>query len=665
MAAAALALGGASAFATASSDELAELSLEQLMSVKIASVSGASKFEQKVTRAPSSVTIVTADEIANFGHRTLGEVLASVRGLYVSNDSNYIYLGIRGFLRPGDYDSRKLVLIDGHRMNENIFDSTELSQGTLDVGLIDRVEIIRGPSSSVYGSSAFNGVLNIVTRRGRQLDGGEISTEFGSFGATKARVSYGKLFKNELELLISATRYQSDGRGAIYYPEFDQRISDNPRARNDGVAQNADSEDAKKLFGSIKYRDLTVTAYYAARDKQVPTASFDTLFNDPRETTYDARGYVDVRYDREVTPQLHLQGRAAYDSYAYRGDYPFPSEPGAASPTYVNHDDTLGEWLSLEGQATATLAGKHTFLAGAEVRQNLHQNQYSYDLVEPRIYNVADERDSRIFGAYAQGEIALHRDVLLNAGLRYDHYTDSFGGTFNPRVALIYDPVAGTTIKALYGTAYRAPNPYERFYYPPPAPIELRPEKIHSYELALDQYFAGDSRASVSVYRYSVHDLISQVPLPAGDFYFDNMRLYSATGVELEFEGRSAHGTHLRTSYAFERGRDHVNDREMSNSPRHLAKLNLAQPLLHDRLTAGLELQYMGSVRTYTGTATDDFLLTNLTFRLLHLPGGLELSASIYNLFDTAYGYVGAEEHAQRTIPQKGRNFRLKATLRF
>src|SRR5687767_3780455 len=96
------------------SADLAELSLEQLMEVRIEKVFGASKYEQKVTRAPASVTIVTADEIKTFGHRSLADGLRKVPGLFVSNDRNYAYLGIRGFAQPGDYNTRVLVLIDGH-----------------------------------------------------------------------------------------------------------------------------------------------------------------------------------------------------------------------------------------------------------------------------------------------------------------------------------------------------------------------------------------------------------------------------------------------------------------------------------------------------------------------------------------------------------------------
>src|SRR6187200_3339680 len=101
--------------------DLSKLSLEQLVDLKIDSVYGASAYLQKVTEGPSSVTIVTAEQIRRYGFRTLADVLRSVRGFYVTYDRNYSYVGVRGFSRPGDYNARILLLIDGHRLNDNVF----------------------------------------------------------------------------------------------------------------------------------------------------------------------------------------------------------------------------------------------------------------------------------------------------------------------------------------------------------------------------------------------------------------------------------------------------------------------------------------------------------------------------------------------------------------
>ena len=109
-----------------SREDLFEMSLEELMDVRIDTVYGASRYEQKVIEAPSSITIITADEIRLYGHRTLADILRSVRGFYTNYDRNYHYLGVRGFSRPGDYNARVVFLIDGHQITENVGDSNPI-----------------------------------------------------------------------------------------------------------------------------------------------------------------------------------------------------------------------------------------------------------------------------------------------------------------------------------------------------------------------------------------------------------------------------------------------------------------------------------------------------------------------------------------------------------
>jgi len=179
---------------------------EAMLFEEIPSVFGASKYEQKVTEAPASVSIVTAEEIARYGYRTLADILQSLRGFYVSNDRNYQYSGVRGFGRPGDYNNRLLLLIDGHRANDNVYNSAYIGhEFPVDVDLIDRVEVIRGPSSSIYGTSAFFGVINVITKRGRDYQGVEVSSEAGNYDAYNGRLSYGDRYGSGFELLVSGT----------------------------------------------------------------------------------------------------------------------------------------------------------------------------------------------------------------------------------------------------------------------------------------------------------------------------------------------------------------------------------------------------------------------------------------------------------------------------
>ncbi len=135
---------------------LVGLSLEELTATKVDTVYAASKYEQKTTEAPSSVSIITQDEIQRYGHRTLADVLQSVQGFHVSNDRNYAFLGARG-ISLGDFNSRVLLLVDGHRVNNNLTDGAFIDTAfLLDVDLIDRVEIIRGPGTTVAIEASTN-----------------------------------------------------------------------------------------------------------------------------------------------------------------------------------------------------------------------------------------------------------------------------------------------------------------------------------------------------------------------------------------------------------------------------------------------------------------------------------------------------------------------------
>ena len=128
---------------------------------------------------------------------------------------------------------------------------------------------------------------------------------------------------------------------------------------------------------------------------------------------------------------------------------------------------------------------------------------------------------------------------MLTAGLRFDRYFDNFGSTLNPRMGLIYSPSPTATLKALYGQAFRAPNPFERFYNPEQVnQPELNPETIKTYELVYEQYFGHRYRVGAAAYYYDVNELITQTQTELGDQYFANLDEVRANGIELEAEGR-------------------------------------------------------------------------------------------------------------------------------
>ncbi len=633
---------------------------EDIFLEEIPSVYSASKYAQKVTEAPSSITIITSDEIKKYGYRTFADVLQNVNGFFVTYDRNYSYLGVRGFNRPGDYNSRILLLIDGHRLNDNQYDQAGLgTEAVLDVDLIDRVEIIRGPSSSLYGTNAFFGVINVITKRGRDIKGTELSTEIGSFNSYKGRVTYGNRFQNGLEVLFSASFYDSHGHHRLFFKEF------NSPATNNGIARNGDDDRFPYFFAKVSFADLTLQSGFLSRNKGYPTATYGTVFNTTRNRTVDEHGYIDLKYEHDFSQSLNLTTRLYYDRFYYRGDYLYNPDPADNRVRVLNQDHNIGEWWGAETKLTKRLWQRHKVTVGAEYQDNFRQDMRNSD-DNPFSLNLDTHKHSRNWALYFQDEVTLLDNLLFNAGIRYDYY-DSFGGTLNPRLALIYN-LKQTTVKLLYGEAFRAPSVYEKFYVGTgfKANANLKPESITTYEVVVDHYLTKYLQASAAGYYYTIKGLITQTPDPQDDLLvFRNDESIKAKGLELALDGKWASGWEGRLGYAIQKTEDGMTGKRLTNSPQHMVKFNLIVPLIHDKLFAGIESRYMSARRTLSGKTASDYFLTNFTLFSQNLLRGVELSGSIYNLFDQRYGDPGSGEHRQEIIEQDGRTFWIKLKYGF
>jgi len=631
--------------------DLTALPLEVLMEMEVPKVYGASKFEQKATEAPSSVTVVSSDEIKRYGHRTLADVLQSVQGFHVSYDRNYAFLGARG-ISLGDFNSRILLLVDGHRVNNNLTDGAFIgTEFTLDVDLIDRVEVIRGPGSVLYGNNAFFGVINVITRQGKQLNGAEVSDEYASFDTYKDRGTYGKLFANGVQVLVSGTYYDSAGPEELYYREF------NTPAQNHGVARRLDDDAFGSFFGSLSYRDFTLEGAFSSREKGNPTAQFITTFNDPRLRTTDERSYASLKYAHSFPEVVDVTAQVYYDRSDFEIGYPV----GDPVATAFFREQQTGEWWGAEVQLNKRLWNRHTLTLGAEYRDDFHQEQRVFDQTATYTDN---HRDRQSHGVYAQGEFAVRTNLHFNGGVRYDQYGD-FDPAFDPRLALIYNPFEKSTIKALYGTAFRAPNFLELS---DPRFQDIRPEEITAYELVYEQEIGRNLRSSVSGFVNQMDDLIV---LENGAFTNFNAE---TRGIELALQGFWTNGIRGRLSYSFQETENRSTGGGVPDSPAHLVKFNVSVPLIRDKVFAGLEYQYTSSrdtLRTTTAGATlpgaeaAGYGVVNLTLFSQNLVKNLEFSASVYNLLDCKYTDPASRFHLQDNIERDGRSFRLKLTCRF
>ena len=649
--------------AMAVSTELSEKSLEELMNIEVQKVTTASKFEQKVTEAPSSVSIVTADDIRQYGYRTLADVLKSVRGFSVTYDRNYAYLGVRGFGRPGDYNTRILLLVDGHPLNDAVYNTAAIgTEFVLDIDLIDRIEISRGPSSSLYGSSAFFGVINVITKNGQDVGGLELAAEASSYHARKGRITTGAAYTAGTQVIMSETAASSQGRD-LYFPDYDDPTT------NNGRAIKADADRWRSAFVKAASGDFALQGGYSLRDKTIPTAPYGTVFNTSKTFTTDEARYAELRYNHSINSRSDMSARLSYDEYRYAGDYLYDVSVAPDTPLMlVNKDDVIGRWLSGEVRSTLmTSAGKLIF--GAACKNNINQNQLNYDS-NPYFLRLADRSHSFEWAVFGQDEVHVTDSLIINAGIRYDHY-ETFGGTTNPRIGFLYYPGANSALKLLYGRAFRAPNAYELYYndgslYSKANP-DLQPETITTYEAVYEHYLSSSVRSAISVYHYAIKDLITLQTDPADSLLvYNNIRSIRANGVELEFEGKSSNGMRGIASAAFQRTDDAQTHEVLTNSARILAKLNLSVPLASERIRAGIEEQYVSRRRTIGNNYVDGFYLTNITLMAQKVVQGLDLSFSVSNVFDKSYRDPASEEHVPLdSIAQDGRTYRVKVSALF
>ncbi|MCW8933911.1 MAG: TonB-dependent receptor [Gammaproteobacteria bacterium] len=640
--------------------DITEFSLDQLLNIEVFT---ASRFNQKSSEAPSKVTVINADAIRQYGYRTLKDVLNSMPGLYSTNDRNYSYLGVRGFGLAGDYNTRVLLLLDGQRVNENIYDSFGIDyEGIVNVDNISRVEFSSGPGSAIYGANAFFGVINIITKNASEVDGVTASINYASENSRTARITAANTVNNDLEVFISISQYKSDGAD-IYFAEFDAPDS------NNGIAEQLDYEESNKLLLKLNYKDWKFETAYNDRIKGIPTASYDQAFNTPPSETTDTLGLMSLSYKTFISNESQIFSKLSYANYNYDGDFTYDSPP-----ITINKDDSIGKWWNLDLRYQTSHIDKQKITLGIEYQNNYKQYQANFD-TDPFVSYLDDTRSSEVYGIYIQDEIRLSTDFIINAGIRYDRNkmdssssNDNKQNIVNPRIAFIYSLQTATTLKLIYGTAYRNANAYELYYgealdYLPST--NLQPEEIETYEFDIEHYFSNNLKLTTSLYTNETTNLIELNSDINGDIYYDNIGTVNAIGTDLEVEYISQSGLGLRSSYSYVETEIKSTGETLSNSPENSFKFNLTNPIFNKKANLGVELLYLSERITPQGDTVKGYSTTNLTISSHKLYDQLELSASIYNLFDKEYADPASEEHLQNSIIQDGRNYRVKLTYDF
>ncbi len=636
---------------TLTAEDLMDMPLERLVKVEVL-VTGASKYAEKVNEAPSIVEIITAEDIRTYGWKTLGDAINGLHGIYTSNDRNFTTVGVRGFVFTSYSDSRILVMVDGQRMNENTYDAAYVGEEFMvDMGIIDHIEYIPGPGSSIYGANAMMGVINVVTKKGSDIAGTELELGGGTLGTGRARGTFGKKLENGANVLLSVSRYSSHGDSTVYFPEFDDPST------NNGIAQDLDSENAERLFGKAEYGDFTYTAGYVNRYREVPTALYGTLFNEQGNDGTDRHAYGEVKYNTQLNDKTQLDAKASYHWYRSKLNYPYD-----LLGTYILSSEYIGDWAGAEATMMTTAFNRQTIVLGAEFQFDIEQKLYDYDKFG--VYQDTHRSGFRS-GLYAQDAIRLTDALVLNVGLRLDqhHMLDKL--QINPRLGLIWNPRASTTMKLLYGSAFRAPNAYERDYdafFSWTANPNNKEERIRNLEAQVEWRSENGLKLTGGAVYNEFLGMLNKNYDATSPFYhmYVNSGHLRSLGFEIGAEKKWDDGREFKLSFNHTEYLKHIGTAWGAvDDPKNVAKLRYAQPLFGDRAKLGLEDIYVGKRTTLYYNTEDGYNIVNANVTSSNLVEGIDTSFGVYNLFDSEKNSIGGAFVTEDVIPLYGRTVML------
>jgi iron complex outermembrane receptor protein len=525
------------------------------------SVSTASRKAQSADLAPAVTRVVSRQDIARLGLRDLGDVLRQIPGLEVREDGEFTRVAVRG-IAPGDFNGRVLFLLDGLRLNDNLYDAGPANREFfVDVSVIERVEFTPGPGSALYGGNALLGVVNIVTQRADTLAGPQARVVFSPRGQVSTRLSYAQRLDSgaEWQAVFSSDEEPHPellfGEPESYHAQLKPLEWD--RARR-WLLGGRDGGLSLRVGGVLRDRGL----YSFLPQSGDVTGAVDSVRQQFAQAGWEGRA---ADWD------LHLG--LAWQSSRYRAEQADDTGPEVRTSRF----EALGRWWLGElrlGRAWGGPAGdSHTTTLGIDAQRDSQQRFRSVYLGEA----PQDQVFSALrLGFYVQDEWRLAERQRLVIGLRRD---GARGGdaSWNPRAAWVWSPEPGQSLKLMWGTAFRTPNRFETAYNASADAAPLHPERLRTLELAwqgpLPAAPAGWSwQASAFASR-----LVNLIERGAGSPYA-NTPVAQSRGMELGVQGQWGAGWQMQLSLMGQRNRAD-DGRRQAYSPARTLKWALQMPL--------------------------------------------------------------------------------------
>ncbi|MFO0590875.1 MAG: PEGA domain-containing protein [Polyangiaceae bacterium] len=461
--------------------------LLDLKLVPLRQVAAASRFVEDIEDAPSSVTIIDGQELRAFGYPTIGEALRGTRGIALSYDRVYWSAAIRGLGDPRDYNNRLLVLQDGTVMNDNILAASFIGQDArADLEDVERIEVVRGPGSLVYGTGAMSGVVNLVPKPKEGETSGHVSAGTYENGTLHGRAGFYVNFNKSKTagMWASVSGARSNG--------FDLQVEPRSAPYTTSTINQVDFFRSIGTAGRLWAGPVTAQWFYHSRSQTVPTGPYLMNPNDARVLYKDDRFMSEVRVEPKISDSFSFLVRAFAQRYTYHGDYVYAPPP----ISYNYTEDYGGTWFGGEARAVITPNKAIRLTVGGEVQGNPEANMtgcYRQDYVttDPKTgeyvdfyaknnnhcpkfttdttgaitsLTLLDVKQSYVTGAvYGLADWGAAKWIRLSGGVRGD-FSSLLAPQIVARGAIILKPWTGGVMKFMGGNAFRRPSIFERFY---------------------------------------------------------------------------------------------------------------------------------------------------------------------------------------------------------
>lgn len=581
---------------SSSDDEIDEL---LQMDISDLTVSVASKREERADEAPAVLNVVTAREIRESGARTLFEVLDRQPGIYgyFSLQSGENSVAIRGN-NTNVGNNHTLILMNGRPVREGYSGGQDMNTlRAFPLRMIERLEIIRGPGSVLYGTNAFAGVVNIITKKATQAREGELVTSYGSFNSREAQATFGSAGQ-DYNLYAGIEMQKSDGWSSTMTDLTGQVKTDRWENQHMNMA----------MHGQYKGFALNASNSYLNEDH----LGFPPLI--PFNETWRRQRFIDLGYTHDISDAWQVSLNGSYNN----------SEHKYVNAALYDADEWLSE-LSFRGALAEStnimLGGTWQVLEGRELRAF---TQYSSDR----------------YGLYAQLDHQLFDWLKLVGGLQLNK-PDSVERDLSPRVAAIFDITDQWGAKLMYGEAFRSAYPAEQFINIPGLLVgdpTLLPEKVETVDAQLFYRYAGHYAALTWFHSRQLNTINATA---AG---FVNGAEIDSMGITLEGKSKINDQWNLDASVTWLQNEDQLTRMETYLSPNWLAKVGVTYKPF-DGITVNAFENYVSGLNvsnapTAPNRADGDYhlmtanIIVDLAEYSSQLPEGILFSAYGFNLLD-------------------------------